>query len=261
MSNGRPSTSVSPRPARSPNGSWTATCLRARPSSGRRPSSVLGVRSTTQTRASAQGIPGTQAPERRRAAAWKRCPGLRDQVPGWQGAGMAVLQDTVFDAQHPASLARFWAGVLDGYHVAPYDEAELQRLRSIGVDDVEDDPTVLVESPDPLPRFWFQKVPEAKTTKNRVHRDLRADDTEAEICPLAGTGRRPRSLPTQRARADLQGPRGKRALSAPLSDPWCGRDSSSGPRDATTTVRPERSGWAVVRILDRGRPVRRSPYP
>lgn len=53
----------------------------------------------------------------------------------------------MFDSHHPASLARFWAGVLDGYEVAPYDEAELERLASLGVDDVEDDPTVLVESP------------------------------------------------------------------------------------------------------------------
>src|SRR5687767_5706933 len=41
---------------------------------------------------------------------------------------MARLHDIVLDCRHPASLARFWAATLDGYAVAPYDEAELVRL-------------------------------------------------------------------------------------------------------------------------------------
>ena len=101
---------------------------------------------------------------------------------------MAALHDIVFDCHHPASLARFWAAVLDGYEVAPYDEVELERLRTVGVDDVEDDPTVLVESPGQHPRYWFQKVPEAKTAKNRVHIDLRSDDADAEIVRLQELG-------------------------------------------------------------------------
>lgn len=101
---------------------------------------------------------------------------------------MAVLHDVVFDSHHPASLARFWAAVLDGYDMAPYDHAELERLRSLGIEDVDDDPTVLVESPGQHPRFWFQKVPEAKTVKNRVHLDLRADDSAAELARLQELG-------------------------------------------------------------------------
>jgi len=46
---------------------------------------------------------------------------------------MAQIQDIVFDCTHPASLARFWATVLDDYAVAPYDEAELTRLRREGI--------------------------------------------------------------------------------------------------------------------------------
>ncbi|MFI6320262.1 VOC family protein [Nonomuraea sp. NPDC050556] len=90
---------------------------------------------------------------------------------------MARLHDIVFDCRHPASLARFWASVLDGYAVAPYDEAELARLRANGVDDPEDDPTVLVEAASG-PRLWFQLVPEPKAVKNRLHLDLRDDDVE-----------------------------------------------------------------------------------
>lgn len=60
---------------------------------------------------------------------------------GKMGA-MARLHDVVFDSRHPASIARFWAAVLDGYAVAPYDEAELARLRGMGILDPEDDPNV-----------------------------------------------------------------------------------------------------------------------
>ena len=42
---------------------------------------------------------------------------------------MAEIADIVVDCAHPASLARFWAQVLDGYAVAPYDEEELARAQ------------------------------------------------------------------------------------------------------------------------------------
>jgi len=103
---------------------------------------------------------------------------------------MARLADVVFDCAHPAGLARFWAAVLDGYDVAPYDDAELARLRAEGIDDPEDDPSVLVESTPGLPRLWFQRVPEAKVVKNRVHLDVRADDVAAEVARLIALGAR-----------------------------------------------------------------------
>ncbi|WP_336207889.1 VOC family protein [Nonomuraea sp. LPB2021202275-12-8] len=99
---------------------------------------------------------------------------------------MARFHDVVFDCAHPASLARFWAAAVDGYAVAPYDEAELARLRANGVDDPEDDPTVLVEGGGP--RLWFQRVPEPKAVKNRVHLDLLADDLDAEVARLLALG-------------------------------------------------------------------------
>jgi hypothetical protein len=104
---------------------------------------------------------------------------------------MGTLGDVVFDCRHPASLARFWAAALDGYRVAPYDDAELARLSAMGVDGPEDDPSVLVE---PVacggPRLWFTRVPEPKTVKNRVHLDLRAADVSAEADRLVGLGAR-----------------------------------------------------------------------
>lgn len=101
---------------------------------------------------------------------------------------MARLHDVVFDCRHPASIARFWAAVLDGYQVAPYDEAELARLRAAGIFDPEDEPSVLVEGPGGQPRIFFQRVAEPKTAKNRVHLDLRCDRVEDELARLAGLG-------------------------------------------------------------------------
>jgi hypothetical protein len=101
---------------------------------------------------------------------------------------MARLHDVVFDCRHPASIARFWAAALDGYQVAPYDEAELARLRANGIFDIEDDPTVLVEAPEASPRIFFQLVPEEKTVKNRVHLDLKSASVPDEVARLRGLG-------------------------------------------------------------------------
>jgi Glyoxalase-like domain len=106
---------------------------------------------------------------------------------------VARIGDVVVDCRHPASLARFWAAVLDGYAVAPYDEAELTRLRAAGIDSPEDDPTVLVEPErEGGPRLFFQLVPEAKTVKNRLHLDLRCADVDGEVARIEGLGGRVR---------------------------------------------------------------------
>jgi hypothetical protein len=103
---------------------------------------------------------------------------------------MARLADVVIDCARPSVVARFWAAALDGYAVAPYDAGELARLRSIGIDDPEDDPSVLVLGAADLPRLWFQQVPEAKVVKNRVHLDLHVDDLDSEVDRLISLGAR-----------------------------------------------------------------------
>jgi hypothetical protein len=104
---------------------------------------------------------------------------------------MATIRDVIFDSRHPASIARFWAAAIDDYQVAAYDDAELARLRNLGVLDPEDDPAVLVEPVTGRgPRLFFQFVPEAKIVKNRVHLDLQAADADAEADRLARLGAR-----------------------------------------------------------------------
>ena len=101
----------------------------------------------------------------------------------------------VFDCRDAAPLARFWSAVL-GWDVAPYDEAELDRLARKGVYDPEDDPSVMLEPPEDsdLPVIFFTEVPEERAGKNRVHLNLTAaDDHEAEIERLETLGARLRN--------------------------------------------------------------------
>lgn len=104
---------------------------------------------------------------------------------------MGSVRDIVIDCAKPSAVAQFWAQVLDGYRVAPYDQDELHRLRAMGIMDTVDDPSVLVESVSgDGPRFFFQLVSEGKQVKNRLHLDLVADDVAAEIDRLTTLGAR-----------------------------------------------------------------------
>jgi hypothetical protein len=100
----------------------------------------------------------------------------------------------VIDCEDAAPLARFWAATL-GWRVAPYDQDELERLSAKGIDDPENDPSVMVEPPEGevagVPVLFFTEVPEPKTGKNRVHVDVVAevsvDDEVIRLEALGGT--------------------------------------------------------------------------
>ena len=98
------------------------------------------------------------------------------------------LRSIVFDCARPAPLARFWAEVL-GYRRRPHDEAERARLRAAGIEDVEDDPSVVIDPPGDGPTLWFVKVPEGKVAKNRVHLDVNLG-SRAELDRLVELGAR-----------------------------------------------------------------------
>jgi catechol 2,3-dioxygenase-like lactoylglutathione lyase family enzyme len=82
-----------------------------------------------------------------------------------------------FDCADPAALAAFWAAVL-GYELdspppgfATWDEA----LDAWGVPpDHRNDRSAVSDPAGQGPRLFFQKVPEPKVAKNRVHLDVRA---------------------------------------------------------------------------------------
>ena len=99
------------------------------------------------------------------------------------------LRSVVVDCARPAALARFWAEIL-GYRLRPYDEAELARLRAAGIEDLEDDPSVAIDPPGEGPTIWFDRVPEGKVVKNRVHLDVRVgpERVDAEVSRLTARG-------------------------------------------------------------------------
>lgn len=102
-----------------------------------------------------------------------------------------------FDAGDPHALARFWAAAL-GYQVEDHTEIVTHLLATGQVREDE----VLVDgdrrsfadvtacSSTHGPRLFFQRVPEPKSAKNRVHLDLQvgADAAPAEIERLVGLG-------------------------------------------------------------------------
>src|SRR5262245_54125654 len=98
---------------------------------------------------------------------------------------MGKIREIVFDCDRAPVLARFWANVLDGYHVRPYDDAEIARLAAKGLSP-ESDPTVLVDGPGPV--LCFQQVPERKYGNNRVHLDVVVVDRRAAIDRLCNLG-------------------------------------------------------------------------
>jgi catechol 2,3-dioxygenase-like lactoylglutathione lyase family enzyme len=90
---------------------------------------------------------------------------------------MARDIQVTFDCADPARLAAFWADTL-GYRVqappegfATWDDA----LEAMGVPpEHRNDASAVVDPEGSGPRLFFQRVPEGKEAKNRVHLDVRA---------------------------------------------------------------------------------------
>ena len=114
---------------------------------------------------------------------------------------MAVQVQVVIDAANPSALAEFWAAAM-GYQVQappPGFDSWPAFLAHVGVpEDQWDSKSAVVDPAGSGPRFFFQKVPEPKTVKNRVHVDLqpgaghppaeRPDVVRAEVERLVGLG-------------------------------------------------------------------------
>lgn len=113
---------------------------------------------------------------------------------------MASDIQVVVDSTAPHELADWWAEAL-GWQVEPQDEAFITRMVQAGA--ATDDDTMrhrgalvwrlgaAITSPDPgRPRVLFQRVPEEKTGKNRLHLDVHVgpEHREAEVARLVGLG-------------------------------------------------------------------------
>ncbi|GAA0490799.1 VOC family protein [Streptomyces stramineus] len=115
---------------------------------------------------------------------------------------MAYTFEVTVDAADPHALADWWADAL-GWEVEPGDEDFIRRMVEEGRAAEADTTThrgVLVwkagtairhpDGPERAPRILFQRVPEPKTVKNRVHLDVRTgcDDPEAVVERLIAKG-------------------------------------------------------------------------
>jgi hypothetical protein len=115
---------------------------------------------------------------------------------------MAHTFQVTVDCIDPHGIADWWAGAL-GWNVEPADEAFIRRMVAEGRATDADTTThrgalvwkeaAAVMHPEGLeraPRLYFQKVPEGKNGKNRLHLDVRieGEDVTAAVERLTATG-------------------------------------------------------------------------
>ncbi|MDL5201432.1 VOC family protein [Streptomyces sp. ALI-76-A] len=93
---------------------------------------------------------------------------------------MDTTWQLTIDCTNPERLVPFWAGAL-GYIPEPPPGGRStwrEYWADMGVpeeelEDMGDTPESIVDPKGKGPRMWFQHVPEPKTTKNRLHFDLK----------------------------------------------------------------------------------------
>ena len=90
---------------------------------------------------------------------------------------MSLTVQVTFDCADPGALSQFWNDVL-GYQFdrppPPYESWE-EALDAWDIpEENRNDASASVDPDGNGPRLWFQKVPESKSAKNRVHLDVRA---------------------------------------------------------------------------------------
>jgi catechol 2,3-dioxygenase-like lactoylglutathione lyase family enzyme len=109
---------------------------------------------------------------------------------------MARDVQITFDCADPAGLAAFWAEAL-GYQLQDPPEgfeSWEQALEAIGVPpESRNDASAVVDPEGYGPRLFFQRVPERKQAKNRVHLDVRTApglDGDARMAALEAEAER-----------------------------------------------------------------------
>lgn len=106
------------------------------------------------------------------------------------------IGNVTFDCADPDRMSTFWAAAL-GYEKRTWTEDLRQQLFAAGL--TEDDLATRGLAEDPAgvgPRLLFQRVPEGKTAKNRMHLDINVgragpaehDEVDAEVKRLVGLG-------------------------------------------------------------------------
>jgi catechol 2,3-dioxygenase-like lactoylglutathione lyase family enzyme len=83
------------------------------------------------------------------------------------------ISNITFDCADPQALSWFWADVL-GYPRGEWPPELKAQLFAQGLTEEDLSNRSVAEDPtDVGPRLYFQRVPEGKTAKNRMHLDIR----------------------------------------------------------------------------------------
>jgi len=148
---------------------------------------------------------------------------------------MAYEFQVTQDSADPHKMADWWAETM-GWQVEPSDEAFIRKMIAEGYASESDTRVhngslvwaegAAIRHPDGLqraPRVLFQRVPEPKTVKNRMHLDLRigADDVEAAVDRLVARG-------ATFLHRGQQGPSSWVTLTDPEGNEFCVSQSSPG---------------------------------
>ena len=104
---------------------------------------------------------------------------------------MATPVQVVFDCHDPVRVCEFWRQAL-GYELEwQWDEETTRWMLDGGLPDGMVGSRMACRDPDGAgPRLFFQRVPEEKVVKNRVHLDVHVggDRLDAEVARLEGLG-------------------------------------------------------------------------
>ena len=109
---------------------------------------------------------------------------------------MASTIQITFDAADPDKLATFWAEAIGYKEQDPPDGFDSwdDWLDANGLQAQRGQAAAIVDPEGVGPRFYFQKVPERKIAKNRLHLDITAADRslgpEDRVGPLEAEARR-----------------------------------------------------------------------
>jgi catechol 2,3-dioxygenase-like lactoylglutathione lyase family enzyme len=140
---------------------------------------------------------------------------------------MAITEQfqVAFDCQDPHATCRFWAEALGYEIVRDPDMIRDMLAKGVATDDdvltldgelVWRDGDACFDPEGTRPRMFFQRVPEPRVAKNRVHLDLRVPEADrpAEIERLTGLGAR-------RVGEGQQGPHSWIVMTDPEGNEFC----------------------------------------
>lgn len=151
---------------------------------------------------------------------------------------MSRTVQITFDCQDPRALSTFWRDVLGYRHPGPPGAAGDDHtdplaawddfLRAQDVPPEQWNSRSAIEDPDGIgPRLFFQRVPEGKSVKNRLHLDVRAAPglsgaermaaLEAEADRLVGLG----AARVRRFEPDLPREQGFVVMTDPEGNEFC----------------------------------------